>query len=552
MAVPPDAGPLVHPTAVVEDGAVLGEGTRVWHQAHVRSGARVGAHCVLGKNVFVDAAAVVGDRCKIQNNVSVYSGVELADEVFVGPSAVFTNDRLPRAVNPDWEIVATRVERGASVGANATVVCGVTIGAAAMVAAGAVVTRSVAPHQLVAGNPARPAGWVCRCGRIVSRDSARPVALNCERHRDDAAPTRIPISAVALPAGTEEAVVAVLRSGRLAQGPVVEELEATFAAAHDVRHAVAVSNGTVSLVAALQALGVGPGDEVITSAFSFVATLNAVLETGATCRFADIGDDFCIDPASAAGLITPRTRVIMPVHLYGLPADMRAITDLAGRHGLAIVEDAAQAHGARVDGRPVGSFGTGSFSLYATKNITSGEGGIVTTQDGGVADRLRLLRNQGMRARYQYELAGHNYRLTELQAAIVLPQLRHLDELNERRRRNAALLTQGLAGLAGLQVPLVPPGREHVFHQFTVRVGGGAERRDELARRLDAAGIGSGCYYPRLMHDYACYRDHPQVETDPTPNALRACDEVLSLPVHPHLSPSDCERIVAAVRAALR
>lgn len=173
---------FVHDTAMVEDGAVIGAGTSVWHQAHIRSGATVGAGCVLGKNVFIDAGAVIGDGCKIQNNVSVYSGVTLADHVFVGPSAVFTNDLRPRAANAEWTITPTRVGAGASIGANATIVCGNDIAGNAMIAAGSVVTRPVAAHQLVAGNPARHLGWVCRCGQIVSRAKAAPADLRCAAH----------------------------------------------------------------------------------------------------------------------------------------------------------------------------------------------------------------------------------------------------------------------------------------------------------------------------------------------------------------------------------
>ena len=179
---PPEEPATVHETAVVEDEARIGAGTRIWHHAHVRSGARIGAGCVLGKNVFVDAGAVVGDRCKIQNNVSVYSGVTLGSDVFVGPSAVFTNDLRPRAFAEHWSITPTAVEDGASIGANATIVCGTVIGRFAMVAAGSVITRDVAPHQLVAGNPARPLGWVCRCGEVISRDAAPPAELRCTRH----------------------------------------------------------------------------------------------------------------------------------------------------------------------------------------------------------------------------------------------------------------------------------------------------------------------------------------------------------------------------------
>ena len=175
-----DPSVRVHETAIVEDGATIGAGTSVWHHVHVRSGSTIGSGCVLGKNVYIDTQARVGDRCKIQNNVSVFHGVEIGDDVFVGPSATFTNDLVPRAFNTDWQVTATRVEQGASIGANATIVCGVVLGAYSMVAAGATVTKDVAPHQLVAGTPARPRAWICRCGRVVSRDEAPPAAFECD------------------------------------------------------------------------------------------------------------------------------------------------------------------------------------------------------------------------------------------------------------------------------------------------------------------------------------------------------------------------------------
>lgn len=558
---PARSAATVHETAVVESGAQLGSGTRVWHHAHIRAGGVVGDDCVLGKNVFVDEGAVIGDRCKIQNNVSVYTGVTLGSEVFVGPSAVFTNDLRPRAASRNWVISPTTVQDGASIGANATIVCGTVLGRHSMVAAGSVVTRDVAPHQLVGGNPARHLGWVCACGEIVSRQKEPPADPRCASHRPvdlldgPPAPTRetIPISAVSIGEAEERLVLEVLRSGHLAQGPKVAELEQRFAAAHDVEHAVAVSNGTVALAAALEALGIGPGDEVMTTPLSFVATLNAILERGATVRFADVGEDFCMDPDSAETLIGARTRALLPVHLYGLPADLPRLARLADTHGLALVEDAAQSHGARIDGRAVGSFGVGCFSLYATKNITSGEGGMITTADAGLADRLRMLRNQGMSGRYQYALAGHNYRLTDLQAAIALPQLARLDEINAERRANAAYLSEHLDGLPGIRVPDVPAGRQHVFHQYTIRLSTrSGVGRDRFVRRLAQRGITAGVYYPRLMHDYACYADRSSIVVDPTPLAARLVTESVSLPVHPRLDRAALDRIVAAVVEAVR
>jgi dTDP-4-amino-4,6-dideoxygalactose transaminase len=362
----------------------------------------------------------------------------------------------------------------------------------------------------------------------------------------------INISEVRLGADEEALVLEVLRSGRLAQGPKVEQLEDLFAKAHGAEFAVAVNNGTTALVAAMLALELEPGDEVITSPFSFVATLNSILEAGATARFADVGDDFCLNPASVEALIGPNTRAIMPVHLYGLPADMSALSEIAQRHGLAVIEDAAQAHGASVGDRPVGTYGMACFSLYATKNVTSGEGGLITTNDAGRADLLRLLRNQGMRARYEYVIPGHNYRMTELQAAVAIPQVQRLDEITQRRRGNAARLSEELVGITGLRLPFEPEGRTHVFHQYTVRLGQEAGcDRIELAERLSDAGVGSGIYYPKLMHDHDCYRDHPLVGHDATPHAAAIATEVLSLPVHQHLADADLDSVVKAVKMAL-
>jgi len=363
---------------------------------------------------------------------------------------------------------------------------------------------------------------------------------------------RVPISKVPVNEDIESLVLEVLRSGHLAQGPMVARLEAAFAELCAVPHAIAVSNGTVALEAAAAALGLGPGDEIITTPFTFAATANAMLHTGATVRLADIEPDtFTLDPEAVESLVGPRSRAIVPVHLYGHCADMTALAALAERDGLALIEDAAQAHGATWKGAPAGGFGVGCFSLYATKNVTSGEGGVVTTRDDDVAARLRLLRNQGMSRRYQYDLPGHNWRLTDVQAAIALPQMDRLAERTAARRRNAAVLSAGLADLPGLITPTTHAAAEHVFHQYTVRVTPDAPLgRDALAAALDAAGVDTGAYYPKLVGDYDCYASHPNLVVDPTPRAARAAREVLSLPVHPELTHEQLERVVTAVRDA--
>jgi perosamine synthetase len=348
----------------------------------------------------------------------------------------------------------------------------------------------------------------------------------------------------------ETLVLEVLRSGHVAQGPMVARLEELGAAMAGSRHAVAVSNGTVSLETALEVAGVGPGQEVVTTPFTFAATVNAVLRTGATVRFADLRPDYTIDPDAVAALIGSRTTALVPVHLYGLMADMAPIMTLAQRHGLAVIEDAAQAHGASVDGRRAGSFGVGSFSFYATKNVAAGEGGLLTTSDESTARRFRLLRNQGMVERYRYEAVGRNLRMTDLQAALAIPQLERLDEINAARQRNAERLSKLLQGHPGLRLPEVPPGRVPVWHQYTVLLPEGCDR-GSVQDRMRGAGVETGIYYPRLAWDYDVYREHPGVVRDDTPVARSVAARCLSLPVHPGLSDGDLEAVAAALLAAL-
>jgi len=347
--------------------------------------------------------------------------------------------------------------------------------------------------------------------------------------------------------GDEEiqAVQQVLASGALVQGKRVAELEARFAEYIGVKHAVAVGNGTLALWVALLAHDVGPGHEVITSPFSFIASANAALYVGAKPVFVDIDPDtYTIDPEAVRAAITPRTRAIVPVHLYGGMADMDALMAIAQEHKLAIIEDACQAHGAALHGRRAGSFGTGGFSFYPTKNMTTSEGGILTTDDDEVADKARLLRNHGQRERYLHESIGFNFRMTDLQGAIGCVQMNHLEEWTERRIANGNYLS---THLKGVRTPTVLPDSRHVYHQYTIRVP--AERRPEIAQRLQALGVGTAIHYPRPIHQQPIYRKMGY--TDRLPIAEQAAREVLSLPVHPALSSPDLARIVDAVHTAL-
>jgi perosamine synthetase len=348
--------------------------------------------------------------------------------------------------------------------------------------------------------------------------------------------------------GQEEidAVSEVLRSGMVAQGKKVKELEDAWAEFVGVRHAIATANGTLALMAIFSGIGLEPGDEVITVSHTFAATANAILSTGATPVFVDIEPDtYVIDAKQIEGAITARTRAICPVHLFGLVADMDMIRAIADRRGLVVVEDACQAHGATYRGRLAGSFGHGAFSLYATKNMTTAEGGFVTTDDDGLADWLRLYRNQGMRARYQFEMLGYNYRMTDIAAAIGLAQLAKLPR-NTARRQAIAARYDAAFGELPIGLPITPDGRTHVFHQYTLDVGGA---RDAILADVREAGVGADIYYPIPVHRQSYIMERGLHADLPATDA--AASRTLALPMYPGLTDAEQDEVIAAVTAAV-
>jgi len=331
------------------------------------------------------------------------------------------------------------------------------------------------------------------------------------------------------------AVSRVLRSLSLAQGPKVNAFEKEFSRIVGERECVAVNSGTSALHICLIALGIGKGDEVIVPSFTFAATANVVALVGATPIFVDIDPlTYCIDPKEIEKAVTPRTKAIIVVHLYGLAANMKAIINLAKKNGILIVEDAAQAHLANIDGVMVGTFGdAAAFSFYPTKNMTSGEGGMAVLSNSQLARSCRLLRNQGMETRYMNEIPGYNLRMTDLHAAIGRVQLKKLEKMTVKRIRNATFLS---ANLESEFTPHVPIGYRHVFHQYTVRIKSG---RDIFSGKLKELGIGNDVYYPTQVHKLPAF----DVDLD-LPITDNATKEVLSLPVHPGISKSDLDRIV--------
>lgn len=349
--------------------------------------------------------------------------------------------------------------------------------------------------------------------------------------------------------GQEEvdAVIEVLKSGHLAQGNMVDLFEDAFSRYVGTKYAIAVNSGTSALHLSLLANGVGAGDEVITTPFSFIATANSILYCNAKPVFADINeDDFCINPDEIEKKVTPRTKALVVVHLYGLSCDMDPIIEVCDKYGIALIEDACQAHGAEYNGRRVGSFGTGCFSFYPTKNMTCGEGGMITTDDGSVAEAVRLMRNHGSKQKYFHEVLGYNYRMTDIAAAIGLSQLKNLESFIEKRIYNSHILSGRLAELNGIKLPKTFNNRRHVFHQYTIRVMDDCRvDRQEFGNVLGRNGVGYGVYYPIPITKQPLYKNICKKQVYPVSEKMAS--EVISLPVHPSLSGSDLDKICSVV-----
>lgn len=343
----------------------------------------------------------------------------------------------------------------------------------------------------------------------------------------------IPVAKPSLSKEEENAVIKVLRSGMLALGEEVQKLEEKFSKHFRYKYTVATSSGTTALQIALWAHEIGEGDEVITTPFTFIATANTILAANAKPVFADIDPlTYNIDPEKIEQKITKKTKAIMVVHLYGYPCNMEEISRIAKKHNLVIIEDACQAHGAKFKGKYVGSWGTATFSLYPTKNMTSGEGGLLTTNSKKIAERTKLYRTHGQKEKYLHTEFGLNLRMTNIPAAIGLVQLKKIEKFTKKRQENAKYY---LEHLKGVQLPVEENGYDHVYHLFTVRV---PKKRDAFAKKLNEAGIGTGIHYPRPIHKQPYYKKIGYSKVS-LPEVEKASKEVLSLPVHPEVTKKD-------------
>ena len=521
----------------------LGENTRLADFVNLY-GCEVGDNSRIGAFVEIQKNAKIGRNVKVSSHTFICEGVTIEDDVFVGHNVSFINDKYPRATangqpqtEADWACVPTLVKKGASIGTSTTVLCGVTIGENAIVGAGSVITRDVPANAVVAGIPAR----------FVRTVDSKPEV-------EAAGPKQVPFLDLkaqyqSIKYEIQPAVNKVLESCSFVLGEEVSSFEKEFSAYQNASCGIAVNTGTSALHLALLSAGIGPGDEVITVSFTFVATVAAIVYTGATPVFVDIDpDSLTMDARQIEKAVTPRTKAILPVHLHGQSADMDPIIEIARRHGLVVIEDCCQAHGAEYKGRRVGSIGDmGCFSFYPGKNLGAyGEGGMVVTNDQQHDHTIRMLRDWGAQSKYCHVLKGFNYRMEGLQGAILRVKLRHLDAWTEARRSHANRYNQLLTD-SGVTKPLEMAYNRHVYHIYAIRV----PQRDAFQKSLTESGVQSGIHYPIPVHLQPAYADLGYKAGD-FPRSEAAANEVLSLPLFAELTKDQQETVSKAVHNAFK
>jgi dTDP-4-amino-4,6-dideoxygalactose transaminase/acetyltransferase-like isoleucine patch superfamily enzyme len=558
---------FVHESSYVDTPCEIGEGTKIWHFSHVMKNAKIGKNCNIGQNVVVSPNVVLGQNVKIQNNVSVYTGVICEDDVFLGPSMVFTN-----VVNPRSHVIRrdqyqqTLVKKGASIGANAVIVCGNDIGKYAFVGAGAVITKDVPDYALVVGNPGRIVGWMCNCGiRLNFKDNVEIKCAACGKEytmvndkkiqeKENSQVSSVPLLDLKAQYATiqqaiEPVIKEVVESQYFILGPKVKELEEKIASYSQCKHAIGISSGTDALLIALMALDLQPGDEVITTPFSFFATAGVIARLNVKPVFIDIQEDtYNLDPEKIEDAISDRTKAIIPVHLFGQMADMDPIMDIAKKHNLTVIEDAAQAIGSEDDkGRRAGSIGhMGCFSFFPSKNLGGfGDAGMVVTNDQELAEKLIKLRVHGSEPKYYHQIVGGNFRIDALQAAVLTVKLDYLDQWTEARQKNASeyienLKEQNLDKVLGL--PTIKKGYRHIFNQFVLR----SSKRDKLLKHLREFNIGCEIYYPVTLSDQECFA-YLNYKRGDFPISEKAAAEVLAIPIYPELTQAQKKYIVDSI-----
>ena len=539
---------FAHESCYIDENVSIGEGSKIWHFCHIMPHTVIGKHCSFGQNCVVGPNVKIGNNVKVQNNISIYNGVECEDDVFLGPSMVFTNVINPRSyINRKHEFKKTLIKKGASIGANATVICGITIGAYAMIGAGAVITKDVKPFALMVGVPAKQIGWVGIFGERLdfnqqgmAKDQTGAIYkleyYIKQSHVNYSQNTSQPFFDLqaqyyALQAEIEEKIDAVLVSASFIMGPEVQELENALENYTGAKHCITCANGTDALQIALMAIGIQPEDEVITTPFTFVSTAETIVLLGAEPVFVDIeAKSFLIDATLIEENITAKTKAIIPVSLYGQMADMDVINKIAKQysekygHKIYVIEDAAQSFGAEYKGqKSCNASDIATASFFPTKPLGCyGGGGAIFTSDSAIAQKLREIRVHGQSKRYCHTRVGVNSRLDTLQAAILQVKLKYLDQEITVRRHNAEQYFEQYKN-SDIITPIELPNCKHIYGQYTMRV----ENRDQFREKLKAEGIPTAVHYPIPLHQQPAFID----KNAHCPHPEKASQEVVSLPM---------------------
>lgn len=540
----------------------FGQGVRLYNFVNLYE-CTIGDETSIGTFVEIQRNALIGKRCKISSHTFICEGVVIEDEVFIGHGVTFINDRYPRATTADgqlqtatdWQVVPTQVQRRASIGSGATILCGVTIGEGALIGAGAVVTHDVPAGAIVYGNPARVQGqgtepkWEQPHHPAPSSPELSPELspASCTPVVSAGVPfTDLPALNPSFEAAFRAKFDNLLARCQFIQGAQVAEFEAEFAQLSQVANAVGCNSGTSALHLALRVLEIQAGDEVIVPGMSFIASAWPVVYQGAIPIFCDVDPvTYTLDPEAVKRKISPRTKAIIAVHLYGQPADLAPLQAIADAHGIPLVEDAAQAHLANYRGAPVATFGRlGCFSFYPGKNLgAAGEAGLLVCRDEADLEKAKMLRNHGQQQRYLHEEIGYNYRMDEIQAAFLGAKLPHLP-LWTLQRQDAARRYQTLLADLPLKLPQTASDRNHVFHLYVVQAPG----RDALKDFLWERQIACGLHYPIPLHHQPCFAAILPQPVEPLPVTEALAQQGLSLPLFPGITAQQQEQVAIAIR----
>jgi len=532
---------------IVYAGTTLGSNCKLSHSVFVREHTTLGDDVSVGINCVIEHHCVIGDRVRIQGQAGLAEFTVIEEDAWIGPRTLTANVFHPTCEKAKVCLGGPTIRRGAIIGGNCFISPDTEIGEKSFVGAGSVVTKAVEPVSIVFGVPAKKIGTTDRMRCQFELLEGSPYAA---KKTAEAKHPRIPLVDLgaqhqSLKLNIRLAMDRVIMNTRFIGGKELNEFENAFAQFCGTKHAIGVSSGTSALELVLRALGIGPGDEVITAANSFIATPGSICAVGARPVLADVLEDtYCIDPALIEKAITAKTKAIIPVHLYGQLCDMERINAIAAKHGLKVIEDGAQAHGARIGDRRVGQWGDAAcFSFYPGKNLGAyGDAGAVVTSDNELDAKVRKLQNHGRSEKYVSDVLGSNHRLDTLQAAVLNVKLRHLEKWNQSRRDVAASYRSLLDGLP-LEIPQVST-ENHVYHLFVVRT----KLRTELQAFLNEQGIDAGIHYPVPLHLQPAL-DHLDYSKGSFPVTERLAEEILSLPIFPEMDEGQIERVAVAVRA---